>query len=54
MSLYRSIFIKNCTKADAMRDAGLTIPEDIEYVRDIPYGDEDCQTLDICFPKIIN
>lgn len=51
MSLYRSIFIKNCTKADAMRDAGLTIPEDIEYVRDIPYGDLDCQTLDICFPK---
>ena len=52
MSLYGRIFIKNCTKSDAIRDAGLTIPEDIEYVRDIPYGDNlKCQTLDICFPK---
>ena len=52
MSLYGKIFIMNCTKADAERDAGLTIPEDIEYVRDIQYGDNpECQTLDICFPK---
>ena len=45
------LFIENCTKADAKRDEGLTVPESIEYVEGIGYGDTDKQDLDICFPK---
>ncbi len=45
------LFIENCTKADAQRDEGLTIPESIEYVEGIEYGDTDNQNLDICYPK---
>ncbi len=44
--------IKGSTKADAKRDKGLTIPEDIEYKRDIPYGEENrFHSLDVCYPK---
>ena len=44
--------IKISTKADTKRDEGLTVPEDITYIDNFKYGeDEEFQTLDICFPK---
>ena len=47
--------IKMSTKADAKRDSGLTIPEDIEYIRDLPYGEENrFHSLDVCYPKEVN
>ena len=51
MSLAGYIFIKMCEKADKKRDAGLTIPDDVEYVRDIRYGrNKKYHELDICWP----
>lgn len=51
MSLSSFMFVKACTKSDAKRDAGLEIPESVEYVRDIRYGrNKKYHTLDICFP----
>ena len=51
MSLAGYIFIKMCEKADKKRDAGLTIPDDVEYVRDIRYGrNKKYNELDICWP----
>ena len=52
MSL-ESIFI-NVTwkKNDAKRDAGLTIPEEVRYIRDNRYGDDEFyNSLDICYPR---
>ncbi|MBR6666002.1 MAG: alpha/beta hydrolase [Lachnospiraceae bacterium] len=52
MSLAAYYFCKMCTKADKKRDEGLEIPKDIEYVRDIRYGEnKKYHTLDICWPK---
>lgn len=39
-------------RSDDARDAGLTIPEDVEYLTDIPYGpDPVYNMLDFCRPK---
>ena len=55
MSLGSYIFKKMCKKSDAKRDAGLEIPEDVEYIRDIRYGkNRRFHTLDICWPKTID
>ncbi|MBQ8951775.1 MAG: alpha/beta hydrolase [Eubacterium sp.] len=52
MSLASRIFVSKCTKSDAKRDAGLEIPEDIEYIRDLRYGKNKMYNiLDICWPK---
>ena len=52
MSLTAYFFCKMCTKADKKRDAGLEIPQNIEYVRNIRYGEnKKYHTLDICWPK---
>lgn len=54
MSLAAYYFCKMCTKADKKRDEGLEIPEDIEYVRNVRYGEnKKYHTLDICWPKRI-
>ncbi len=54
MSLASYIFCKMCTKSDKKRDEGLEIPEDVEYVRNIRYGEnKKYHTLDICWPKRI-
>lgn len=51
MSLAGYFFCKMCTKADKKRDEGLTIPEDVKYIRDIRYGEnKKYHTLDICWP----
>ena len=40
------------TVADSSRDAGLKIPENINYISNIQYGeDKEYQNLDICYPK---
>ena len=47
-------FVINITwkKNDDKRDAGLSIPEDIRYIRDNTYGEEGAYNLlDICYPK---
>lgn len=47
-ALLRKLF----SEADARRDAGLTLPEDVDYRSGIPYGpDPAWHTLDICWPK---
>ena len=52
MSLNTYIFRYMCTKSDAKRDAGLYIPDNIMYIRDIIYGSDDkYNSLDICYPK---
>lgn len=52
MSLAAYYFRKMCAKSDKKRDKGLEIPEEIEYVRDIRYGEnQKYHTLDICWPK---
>ena len=54
MSFGTFIFRKMCTKSDTKRDAGLEIPEDVEYIRDIRYGrDKKENILDICWPKTV-
>ncbi|MCR4684581.1 MAG: alpha/beta hydrolase [Lachnospiraceae bacterium] len=52
MSYEAFLFRKMALKSDKARDAGLTIPDAITYIRDISYGpDAKFHTLDICFPK---
>ena len=54
MSLAAYYFCKMCTKADKKRDEGLEIPDDVEYVRNIRYGEnKKYHTLDICWPKLV-
>lgn len=54
LSLASWIFIRNCTKSDTKRDAGLTTPEDIQRFDDIKYADADkCQVMDVYRPKDI-
>ena len=53
MSLEYKIFRMMCTKNDKKRDKGRTIPESVEYKRDIRYGrHRKYHTLDICWPKV--
>ena len=56
MNLKQRIFIrtfnKNCTKNDAKRDAGLTVPEEIEVFKDLYYGKGGTDnSLDVYRPK---
>lgn len=52
MSFATRVFIRNCTKADTKRDAGLTTPDDIERFDNILYGtDKKWQILDVYRPK---
>lgn len=52
MSFSSYIFCKMCAKSDRKRDAGLEIPNNVEYIRDIRYGrNKKYHTLDICWPK---
>lgn len=37
--------------SDARRDAGLTTPEDIERIDNIPYGENELQVFDVYYPK---
>ncbi len=51
MSLSGWMFKMACTKSDRKRDAGLTVPEELTFVRDIRYGrDPKNNTLDVCYP----
>ena len=51
MSIATYAFSKGCLRNDNKRDAGLTIPENINYIPDLLYGeDRQWQTLDICYP----
>lgn len=38
-------------KTDAIRDAGLTVPEDIQRQIDLPYGEDPMNLLDVYYPK---
>ncbi len=56
MNLKQKIFIrtfnKNCTKNDAKRDAGLTVPEEIDVFKDLYYGKGSIEnSLDVYKPK---
>lgn len=56
MNLKQKIFIrtfnKNCTKNDAKRDAGLTVPEEIDVFKDLYYGKGGIEnSLDVYKPK---
>jgi len=56
MNLKQRIFIrtfnKNCTKNDAKRDAGLTVPEEIDVFKDLYYGKGGIEnSLDVYKPK---
>ncbi len=51
MSKSSELFIKTATEADELRDAGLTIPEDVVRYTDLSYGnDPKWQRLDIYRP----
>lgn len=55
MSLTSYMFCKGCTKSDTKRDAGLQIPNTVEYIRNIPYGGhKKFHILDVCWPKEVN
>lgn len=52
MSIVTFAFNRGCLRSDNKRDAGLTVPEGVEYIYDIPYGpDKKWHTLDVCHPK---
>ena len=52
MSIASYVFRRMCTKSDAKRDEGLTVPESVNLIEGIYYGpDRKWHTLDICFPK---
>lgn len=52
MSFASLVFNMMCKKSDAKRDAGLTIPDDVKYIRDVRYGrNRKYHTLDICWPR---
>lgn len=52
MSLNSFLMNYNCKKCDDKRDAGLTTPEDINRIDNIPYGsDKKWQILDVYRPK---
>ena len=52
MSIASYVFRKMCTKSDARRDEGLTVPESVTLIEGISYGpDRKWHTLDICYPE---
>lgn len=52
MSYGSYVFCKMCAKSDKKRDKGLSVPESIEYRRDIAYGEhKKFHLLDICWPR---
>lgn len=52
MSLSAKLLRLSFARSDAKRDAGLTVPNSIKYISDIPYGgNREYNTLDICFPR---
>ena len=52
MSISALIMRRMFAKGDAQRDAGLTIPEDVAYVRDLRYGSHPSyHLLDLCWPR---
>ncbi|MBQ7582039.1 MAG: alpha/beta hydrolase [Lachnospiraceae bacterium] len=52
MSYEAFMFRKMAARSDAKRDAGLTIPDEVTYIRDLSYGpDKEFHTLDLCYPK---
>ncbi len=53
MSIATRIFCRSCLRSDTLRDAGLTIPENIHYIGDLKYGEDQMQTLDVCWSKDI-
>ncbi len=51
MSVNSIVFNRACKKADRKRDAGLEIPEDVYYIKNLRYGGHrKYHTLDICWP----
>ncbi len=42
---------KGCKKSDDKRDAGLTAPEDVKAFRDIKYGSDPYNVLDVYVPR---
>lgn len=55
MSFSSYLFCKMCTKSDKKRDEGLKIPTNIEYIRDVRYGEnKKYHTMDICWPKYMD
>ena len=47
-----SAFRKNCTKSDAKRDEGLTVPDDVSVIKDLSYGEDPVNNiLDVYKPK---
>ncbi|MBP3602891.1 MAG: alpha/beta hydrolase [Lachnospiraceae bacterium] len=54
MSFSSYVFCRMCDKSDKKRDMGLVIPDTVEYVRNISYGEnKKYHTLDICWPKYV-
>ncbi len=52
MSFSAFLMRRAFAKGDAKRDAGLTIPPDVTYLRDLRYGSHPrFHLLDLCFPK---
>ncbi|MBE6759176.1 MAG: alpha/beta hydrolase [Ruminococcaceae bacterium] len=52
MSIASRIFKKMCTRSDALRDKGLTVPENVTLIENLSYGpDSKWHTLDVCYPK---
>ena len=52
MSFESYVFRKMCAKSDKKRDKGLKIPADVEYIRNLSYGEhKKYHLLDLCMPK---
>ena len=51
MRLKAAAVCRTFAKEDARRDAGLTIPEDVELLEAIAYGEQPMHTLDISRPR---
>ena len=52
MSFTSFCFCKMCEKSDKKRDEGLTIPDSVEYIRNISYDEKNkYRLLDICWPR---
>ncbi len=51
MSIASYVFKRMCTRSDARRDKGLTVPEEVTLIEGISYGkNRKYHSLDICFP----
>ncbi len=51
MNLKAYLVRRGFAKSDAKRDAGLSIPEDVELFEALPYGEHKMHTLDVSRPK---